>query len=448
MSTKIELAADPLTKIEAEELTAEIRQRVGEVWTLITEAYFRRAWTALGYESWDGYCGSEFGSSRIRLPREERTDVVASLRDSGLSIRAISAATGDSYGTIQAEVIKSDHLPTAPGGVTDSTPGQTDRVQAALAKATADQDSPAHAQVSPEPTITGVDGKKYKKNGTKKKPDPQPVIVVENSTVAHQDEPKKLRTWCGGRGHEFDGWGAVYAALHDNVSALGTMIATLTQPAYRVGRTVKIPLDEAESICGEAKDLHAALMALLDNRPTGGEILAQSDELDRRAVEIVKDLFNDLATTAEQIGEEPDDGDTHTLWAPDVTVTVTSRIDYEDLRPWTLSIYRRAIEVEAEQKAEWLEQRGVKKYDTEPMEYLRSWTCGSTDEPTLDVFGATYLRLNPLILIGEMATWIAQEFNVDSIAVAEKLLDAYKMWDWRITESIKNTAAAGGDLGE
>ncbi len=46
-----------------------------------------------------------------------------------------------------------------------------------------------------------------------------------------------------------------------------------------------------------------------------------------------------------------------------------------------------------------------------------------------------------------MATWIAQEFNVDSIAVAKKLLDAYKIWDWRITESIKNNAA-GGDLSE
>jgi len=35
-----------------------------------------------------------FGTSRLRLPREERAEVVASLRESGLSIRAIAAATG------------------------------------------------------------------------------------------------------------------------------------------------------------------------------------------------------------------------------------------------------------------------------------------------------------------------------------------------------------------
>ena len=427
----------PLTKTEAAKLTSQIKLRVAHLWQLIAEAYSRRAWTALGYASWDDYCSSEFGSSRIRLPREERTEVIASLRESGLSLRAIEAATGVSRPTIikdlaDEQVVNS--LP--PGGVTESTPGQTDRVAAALAKAAAAQDSPAHE--STEPTITGVDGKTYKKSGTKKKP--QPATVVENTAVDRQEQIK-LSTWYHGRRHEFASWDDVYAALSAGCSNLGSV-----QAEFGDRGAVKIAASDAAELRGNMVDLHAALLVLLDNRPTGDDILLQSDELDRRAVEIVKDLF--ATVPAEPIEEEPDDGDTYTLWSPDVTITVTSRTDYEDLRPWVLSIYRRAIEAESERKAEWLEKHGAKKYDTEPIEYLRHWTSGSTDEldkRDTDVFGATYLRLNPLILIGEMATWIAQEFDVDSITVAEQLLDAYKIWDYRITESIRQKA---GDLGE
>ena len=46
----------------------------------------------------------EFGTARLRLPREERAEVVASLRESGLSVRAIAAATGDHYSTISREL--------------------------------------------------------------------------------------------------------------------------------------------------------------------------------------------------------------------------------------------------------------------------------------------------------------------------------------------------------
>jgi len=52
---------------------------------LVKQAYTERAWDALGYASWDEYCTREFGTSRLRLPREERAEVVASLRESGLS---------------------------------------------------------------------------------------------------------------------------------------------------------------------------------------------------------------------------------------------------------------------------------------------------------------------------------------------------------------------------
>lgn len=134
------------------------------------------------YQSWDDYCTREFGTTRLRLPREERAEVVASLRESGLSIRAIASATNEPVMTVQnelarvrdrtpepdaesdalaEELIAEQELPprpenymNVPGAPTDSTPGQTDRVADSIAK--------AHEQTTPEPkSVIGIDGKKY-----------------------------------------------------------------------------------------------------------------------------------------------------------------------------------------------------------------------------------------------------------------------------------------------
>lgn len=102
-----ECTLSPVTTLEqdakyrARDLTNEIKLGLEDVWLLIKEAYESRAWAALGYSSWDEYCTVEFGSSRLRLPKEDRRDVVTSLREAGLSTRAIAAATGDSQMTVQ-----------------------------------------------------------------------------------------------------------------------------------------------------------------------------------------------------------------------------------------------------------------------------------------------------------------------------------------------------------
>ncbi len=57
-------------------------------------------------QSWD--------ASRIRLPREERAEVVSSLRESGLSLRAIAAATGLNHQTVANDLSKNRQLPPAP----------------------------------------------------------------------------------------------------------------------------------------------------------------------------------------------------------------------------------------------------------------------------------------------------------------------------------------------
>jgi hypothetical protein len=56
----------PMSKEEAAQITERIHQSVESVWDLITEAYERQAWKALGYESWKGYVTREFKMSERR----------------------------------------------------------------------------------------------------------------------------------------------------------------------------------------------------------------------------------------------------------------------------------------------------------------------------------------------------------------------------------------------
>ncbi len=122
---------------EARTLTDRIKVGVDATWHLIKESYEVRAWAALGYASWDDYCTREFGTSRLRLPREERQEVVASLRESGLSTRAIAAATGFDQKTVRNDL---------GSGEDNSSPEPVDE---------------------PGP-VTGTDGKTYKANGSPK----------------------------------------------------------------------------------------------------------------------------------------------------------------------------------------------------------------------------------------------------------------------------------------
>lgn len=107
------------TADQARELTDQIRTGMESVFHLIRSAYRGRAWAALGYGSWDEYVTREFGNLHLRPPLEERQNVVLSLREAGMSTRAIVAATQLSKGTVQREL---DAAPTAPNGAVDTAP--------------------------------------------------------------------------------------------------------------------------------------------------------------------------------------------------------------------------------------------------------------------------------------------------------------------------------------
>lgn len=111
----VELRGDTLDADEARELIDGIKTRVADVWRSVTIAYTGRAWVSLGYPSWDSMCETEFDGARIRLPREERTEVIGSLREAGMSIRAITAATGLATNTVRSQLSQID-TPTAVTG--------------------------------------------------------------------------------------------------------------------------------------------------------------------------------------------------------------------------------------------------------------------------------------------------------------------------------------------
>jgi len=105
----------PLSEFEARRLARQITEALAVAWDLVARAYAGRVWEPLGYPSWDAYCRAEFAAARLRLPAEERQEVVGSLREAGMSARAIASATGASKSQISRDS----------AGVPNGTPGES-----------------------------------------------------------------------------------------------------------------------------------------------------------------------------------------------------------------------------------------------------------------------------------------------------------------------------------
>lgn len=157
-------SSDTLGPGPARVLTDQIKVGVEAVWALVKQAYTQRAWSALGYASWDEYCTREFGTSRLRLPREERAEIVASLRESGLSLRAIASATGLSHEQARRS------LPP----VTNVTP-DAEPIDAVVVE---EQVTGDHADIPDN--VIGLDGKRYRRENpaNRKQPHRRPVRKI------------------------------------------------------------------------------------------------------------------------------------------------------------------------------------------------------------------------------------------------------------------------------
>ena len=144
----------------ARDLTNQIRKALEFTWDLVIQAYQGRAWLALGYKTWNDYCVKEFGNQHIAIPREDRNEVVGSLRDAGLSTRAIVDATGLSKGTVSREIRKLDEDPSAPNGAVERGDDESPASNGA-----ADGGSEEKSQ-----KVQGVNGKMYERSAPKPKP--------------------------------------------------------------------------------------------------------------------------------------------------------------------------------------------------------------------------------------------------------------------------------------
>ena len=201
----LDLGSAPVLDAEqARKLTDRIKVNAEALWELIVHAYHGRAWTALGYESWDTYCVTEFGTSRLKVPREERTEIVTSLKESGLSDRAIESATGISRSTLIRD--------RQSGGVNDTTSEPAaEVVEDALAEEPVAVEEPVDAEVvedvpaepvAPEPkpepkTVTGIDGKNYKAKGQKTTPR-TPITTVASKLAMDLDKAtNRVKTMAG-----------------------------------------------------------------------------------------------------------------------------------------------------------------------------------------------------------------------------------------------------------
>lgn len=116
-----------LSHDDAQELTTRIRASVQELWPLLVEAFQRRAWVALGYESWNAYCDTELRGMRPAIDRTERQAHALEMRQAGMSLPAIASALGVSLGTAHADTqaFSSESLPTEIQGADGKTYAST-----------------------------------------------------------------------------------------------------------------------------------------------------------------------------------------------------------------------------------------------------------------------------------------------------------------------------------
>lgn len=171
------IEAAPMSRQEAERITERIRvalDRVSTAWAdlgeRITEAYQRRADLALGYGSWQEYAEAELKPTE-GLAAEVRRQLVGMLSQAGMSVRSIAPTVGlkkSQVSDIRAQVSG------------DRTPNEesVDRIDLETGEVLDDDEPggtwedywPTEPEApKPEPgTVTGLDGKKYRR------PEPKP----------------------------------------------------------------------------------------------------------------------------------------------------------------------------------------------------------------------------------------------------------------------------------
>ena len=165
------------SRLEAEARRDRIKAGLVTLWDDIKAAWRERDWLALGYESWDAMCAAEYRLGLV-LPRSERSEIVADLRQEGMSTRAIAAAVGVNNATVHRDL----------SGVANATP------------------------------VVGTDGKTYQ---------PPHLAVVE-------DEVLPADEWMAREGYSdpADDWTAEEHALCNRLDAGETIVVNMREEVH------------------------------------------------------------------------------------------------------------------------------------------------------------------------------------------------------------------------
>lgn len=172
----------PLGQMEAERLDKRLRLMAGttrenfeKVGRLLDEAKAGQVHAVLGFKSWTAYVADAVGG-QLQLSRDSRAAMVAMLAGEGMSLRAISEATGVSKSTVANDLaqVSNSWTPEADSGVqvldtSQEAAGDTNHAAAQPDRDDVVQSGPP-AEHSSE-TVTGLDGKSYAKPP---KPAPKP----------------------------------------------------------------------------------------------------------------------------------------------------------------------------------------------------------------------------------------------------------------------------------
>jgi hypothetical protein len=160
-----------LTANEARELTERITGQVSELLPLIREAFERRAWIALGHDSWENYCDAELRG--LRLPVGARREAARELVSGGMSQRSAGAALGISRTQVRRD-LDADQLsrdvPVEEPAAADEPDADdgAEPVESSAEQADPAPTAPVGAVVGP-PLILGADGRR--REAPQKRPD-------------------------------------------------------------------------------------------------------------------------------------------------------------------------------------------------------------------------------------------------------------------------------------
>ncbi|QWT24973.1 hypothetical protein KPL76_06345 [Subtercola sp. PAMC28395] len=188
------LAVRIYSKTEAQRITDDLksagvsaRRSLDRLYDLMDEARNGNVWQVLGYASWTAYLAETLGGSPMRLPRDERHEVVSLLAGEGMSTRAIAPIVGVDQKTVARDIQGEANASPVAHRETRTTEASADIRERTRPPLTSDWVEPgpivantSTGEVIDAPvtttethtvkTVIGLDGKQYKQAPRESKP--------------------------------------------------------------------------------------------------------------------------------------------------------------------------------------------------------------------------------------------------------------------------------------